>query len=33
MKLGQIVLYHNVFFKLDNGQYRIIPSGIIVLCS
>ena len=22
MKLGHIVLYHDVFFKLDNGPYR-----------
>ena len=22
MKLGHVVQYHNVFFKLDNGPYR-----------
>ena len=32
MKLGHIVAYHNVFFKFDNGPYRMMPSGVIALC-
>ena len=31
MKLGHIIKYHNVF-KFQNGQYGIMPSGVIALC-
>ena len=30
MKLGHIIKYHNVF-KFQNGQYHIMPSGVIAL--
>ena len=32
MKLGHIVKYHDVFFKFDNGSYRIMLSVVIALC-
>ena len=32
MKLGNIVKYHNVFFKFDNGPYRIMLSVVMALC-
>ena len=32
MKLGHIVKYHNVFFKFDNGPYRIRLSVVMALC-
>ena len=32
MKLGHIVKYRDVFFKFDNGQYRIMRSEIMALC-
>ena len=31
MKLGHIIKYHNIF-KLQNGPYRIMPTGVIALC-
>ena len=31
IKIGHIIKYHNVF-KFQNGQYRIMPSGVIALC-
>ena len=31
MKLGHIVKYHNVFFKIDNGPYRTRLSVVMVL--
>ena len=33
IKLGHIVAYHNVLYKFDKGPYRIMPSGVIALCS
>ena len=33
LKLSHIVKQHDVFFKLDNGLYRIMPSGVIALCA
>ena len=33
MNLGNIVQYHTVFFKFDNGLYSTKPSGVIALCS
>ena len=32
MKLGHIVKYHDVFFKFDNGPYRIMLSRVMALC-
>ena len=32
MKLGHIVLYHDVFFKFDNGPYRTMLSVVMALC-
>ena len=32
IKLGHIVMYHDVFIKLDNGLYRTMPSGVLALC-
>ena len=32
MKLGHIVKYHDVFFKLDNGPYRTRLSVVMALC-
>ena len=32
MKLGHIVKYHDVFFKLDNGPYRNKLSAVMALC-
>ena len=32
MKLGHIVKYHDVFFKFDNGPYRIRLSRVMALC-
>ena len=32
MKLCHIVQYRNVFFKIDNGRFRTMPSRGIVLC-
>ena len=32
MKLSHIVKQHNVFFKFENGLYRIMLSGVIALC-
>ena len=32
MKIGHIVKYHDVFFKLDNGPYRTMVSVIMALC-
>ena len=32
MKLGHIIMYHNVFFKFENGPYHIMSSGVIALC-
>ena len=32
MKLGHICLYHNAFFKFDNGPYRIRLSVVMALC-
>ena len=31
IKIGHIIKTHNVF-KIQNGPYRIMPSGVIVLC-
>ena len=31
MKLGLIIMHHNFFFKIENGPYRIMPSGGIAL--
>ena len=33
MKIGHIVLYHDVFFKFDNGLYRTMLSAVMALCS
>ena len=33
MKFGHIAQYYNVFFKFDNGPYRTLLSGVIVLWS
>ena len=32
MKLGDIVMYHDVFFKIDNGPYRTMLSRVMALC-
>ena len=32
MKLGHIVLYHDVVFKADNGPYRTRLSRVMALC-
>ena len=31
MKLGHIVKYHYIFVKFNNGRYRTMPSGVMVL--
>ena len=32
IKLGHIVKYRDVFFKLDNGPYRTMLSAVMALC-
>ena len=32
MKLGHIVKYHDIFFKFDNGPYRIMLSVVMAIC-
>ena len=32
MKLGHIVKYHDVFFKLHNGPYHTLLSVVMALC-
>ena len=32
MKLGQIIQYYNVFFKIDNGLYRTRLTVVMSLC-
>ena len=32
MKLGHIVLYHDDFFKFNDGPYRTILSVVVALC-
>ena len=32
MKLGHIALYHDVFFKFDNGLYHTRLSVVMALC-
>ena len=32
MKLGHTVVYHDVFFKFDNGPYRTRLSVVMALC-